>query len=82
MSRNRNPAEAALMEKLEETDSNILDVNVRGPKPVYTVTIEGKDVAPDVLDACREFGYERILETKQVKFTPEIGTATTIMFYY
>jgi len=66
----------------EETDSNILDVCIGSPmKPVFTVTIEGKNVPKDVLDTCRDFGYIRIKETKQFKYSLDIDTATKVIFY-
>lgn len=81
MSKNITPAEESLMEKLEETDCTVLDVNARGPKPVFSVTIEGRDVKPSVLDACRKFGYIRVLETEQVNW-PDVDVATKILFEY
>lgn len=81
MSRDMTPAEESLMEKLEETDCNVLNVNARGPKPVFSVTIEGSDVSPSVLEACRKFGYRRVLETEQVNWQ-DVDTATKILFEY
>ena len=79
---NLNGLEQALYDKLEEIDSNVLDLNAGRKKPVFTVTIEGNDVPNDVLEACRKFGYEYVVETKNSKFTEEYPNATTIIFYY
>lgn len=71
------PAERSLMEKLEEADCNVLDVNANSNKPYSIVTIEGTTVPPSFWRACKKFGYNMPLETKPVKRT-DVDEATMI----
>jgi len=75
-------AEESLQAKLNATDAEVLDVSVSMSKPVFTVTVRGTSVDPDVFDACRKFGYDHVSEVRQSTFTPKIGECMTIVFIF
>jgi len=76
----QTPTEA-LGAKLSHTNSTILDYSVSSGKPIFSVTVKGAKVEPDVFEACRKFGYTHVESVRQSIFTQDVGKATTIMFF-